>query len=177
MIKNFFAIVIETVYKKVRKNSTLGERATQVQLKDVDYNVEQVSAKLADVYKILEGQYSLSDDQEKNIFDILFEFLCEGKFLEIRELLPLLEGKSDSIKVALTELIDLVTTDSVYADNVAEHVMRIQNRDIREKTIRFIIAYGFLWLESVVKISEQTDNLELKEISDDLYNKDGKRFF
>lgn len=171
LIKNFFAIVIETVYKKVRKNSTLGERATQVQLKDVDYNVEQVSAKLADVYKILEGQYSLSDDQEKNIFDILFEFLCEGKFLEIRELLPLLEGKSDSIKVALTELIDLVTTDSVYADNVAEHVMRIQNRDIREKTIRFIIAYGFLWLESVVKISEQTDNLELKEISDDLYNK------
>ena len=49
--------------------------------------------------------------------------------------------------------------------------MGIQNKDIREKTIRFIIAYGFLWLESVVKISEQTDNLELKEISNYLCNK------
>ena len=71
----------------------------------------------------------------------------------------------------MTELIDLVSKDNVYADHLAEHVMGIQNKDIREKTIRFIIAYGFLWLESVVKISEQTDNLELKEISNDLYNK------
>lgn len=171
LIKKFFEIVIETVYKKIRKGSTLGERATQAQLKDVGNSVGQVSDKIADIYNILQAQQSLSDVQEEKIFDILYEFLCKGKFREIQELLPLLEGKSDSVKVALAELIDLVSKDNVHADNVAEHVMRIQNKDIREKTIRFIIAYGFLWLESVVKISEQTDNLELKEISDDLYNK------
>lgn len=171
LIKKFFETVIETVYKKIRKGSTFGERATQAQLKDVGDSVGQVSDRLADIYNILQGQQSLSDAQEKKIFDILYEFLCKGKFLEIRELLPLLEGKSDSVKGALAELIDLVSKDNVLADNVAEHVMRIQNKDIREKTIRFIIAYGFLWLESVVKISEQTDNLELKEISNDLYNK------
>lgn len=171
LIKKFFEIVIETVYKKIRNGSTFGEWAIQAQLKDVDDSVGQASGWLVDIYNILQGQYSLSDSQEKKIFDILYESFCKGKFLEIRELLPLLEGKSDSVKVALTELIDLVSKDNVYADHLAEHVMGIQNKDIREKTIRFIIAYGFLWLESVVKISEQTDNLELKEISNDLYNK------
>lgn len=171
LIKKFFEIVIETVYKKIRNGSTFGERAIQAQLKDVGDSVGQASGRLADIYNILQGQYSLSDSQEKKIFDILYESFCKGKFLEIRELLPLLEGKSDSVKVALTELIDLVSKDNVYADHLAEYVMGIQNKDIREKTIRFIIAYGFLWLESVVKISEQTDNLELKEISNDLCNK------
>ena len=171
LIKKFFEIVIEAVYKKVRQGSTLGERATQTQLKDVGNSVGQVSDKIADIYKILKEKDSLSDDQEKKIFDILFEFLCKGKILEIRELLPLLGGKSDSIRVALTDLIDLVTRDNAHAGNVVEHINRIQNTDIRETTIRFIIAYGFLWLESVVEISKQTDNLELKEISNDLCNK------
>ena len=35
LIKKFFETVIETVYKKIRKGSTFGERATQAQLKDV----------------------------------------------------------------------------------------------------------------------------------------------
>lgn len=171
LITKFFGIIVEMVYKKIRESSTWGDRATQVQLQDVNYSLAKTFATIEDIQKILKEQHTLSIDQEKRIFEILFKFLCKGKFLEIRELLPLLEEKSTSIKIALTELIELLTKDNVHEDNIAEHIMQIPNTEIRETTIRFIIAYGFLWIECVKKISEKTNNLVLKEISCDLCNK------
>lgn len=82
LITKFFGIIVEMVYKKIRESSTWGDRATQVQLQDVNYSLAKTFATIEDIQKILKEQHTLSIDQEKRIFEILCGcYLIQGLHL------------------------------------------------------------------------------------------------
>ena len=174
LIKHFFEASVEIVSKMAREAITPGERMTQMQIKDLRNDMD---GKLADIQAQLNQRERLSLEEENSIFDVVYTILSGGEIRQVQQLVPLFQGKSNSIEVALSVLIQLMVGQSSSPEMVVERIQKIENCYIRNIVIRFIIAYGFLWKEVVGEISSSSVDPKFKIIAEDLYTENWDKVF
>lgn len=171
LIQELFTSLITILISVVQQESTPGERVLQMQMED--FNTE-VFDNVAQVKDWLKQSTLLSVDDENSVFDAVYNWFCKGDFQEVQEMLPLLEEKSRSIEAALKALLTLVTSDSYEPKRVIKLIAEIENDDIRDICAGFIIAYGFIWPDVTIKLSQAISNTSLLKVAENLCNKEWK---
>lgn len=171
LIQELFTSVITILIRAVQQESTPGARVLQMQMKDFNIDVLNDFAQVKDWLK---QSTLLSVDDENSVFDAVYNWFCKGDFQEVQEMLPLLEGKSSSIKAALKALLTLVTSDSYEPKRVVKLIAEIKNDGIRDICAGFIIAYGFIWPDVTIKLSQEISNTSLVKVAENLCNKEWK---
>ena len=168
LIRKFFTSIITILIRAAQQESTHGEHILQMQMKDFNNDVLNSFAEMKDWLK---QSTLLSVDDENSVFDAVYNWFCKGDFQEVQEMLPLLEGKSSNIKVALEALLILVTSDSYEPKQVVKLIAEIKNDCIRDICAGFIIAYGFIWPDVTIKLSQEISNASLVKVAENLCNK------